>query len=316
MECYMKVLQKLRYTKNTSCISCTHIWYWDTVILTYMCDDNSHMSQLLPYNSKAVEVDLSCWYSFYLCSWLHFLPFTYPKLYSKPCYYVPPKKKVEKREVHTLISLLSICYKLFIPWQNIVLIHNKVHKCVHIQPTFKLSTQSAQSLCHDLLYSPALSPGAMRGQAVASNATASTNTGRENVVGVKVFPTVQFVRIQVSLVLSILSWEKTLMVALDLKWFYLTKAMASEIHVGKLKQIGKDATVHIQVFYTWHYDFSNNYMYTDLVSHSHCLLHCFTSGLFIQWFRIHQNTIDLHRWHKINVTTWGPVAMILRRAVT
>lgn len=226
-----------RYTKKTSCISCTHIWYWDTVILTciYMCDDNSHMSQLLRcymYNSKAVEVDVHCWHSFYLCSWLHLLPFTYLKLYSKPCYYVPPKKKVEKRELRTLISLLSICYKLFLPWQNIVLIYIKAHKRVRNQPTFKLSTQSAQSLYHDLLYSPALSPGAMRGQAVPSNAAASTNTGRENVVGVKVFPTLQFVWVQVSLVLSILSWKKTPTVVLDLKWFYLT--VASEIHVGKL----------------------------------------------------------------------------------
>lgn len=45
----------------------------------------------------------------------------------------------------------------------------------------------------------------MRGQAVPSNASASTNTGRENIVGVKVFPTLQFVWIQVSPVLSILS---------------------------------------------------------------------------------------------------------------
>ena len=91
-----------RYSKKMSCISCTHIWYWDTVILTciYMCDDNSHMSQLLRcymYNSKAVEVDLHCWHSFYLCSWLHFLPFTYLKLFKTVLLCTSKKESWKKR---------------------------------------------------------------------------------------------------------------------------------------------------------------------------------------------------------------------------
>lgn len=75
---------------------------------------------------------------------------------------------------------------------------------VSIQQTFQLPIQGTDGLCHNLLHSPALSPGAVRRKTISPDTTSSANTGGEDVVRVKVVTTLQLVWIQVSLVFSIL----------------------------------------------------------------------------------------------------------------
>ena len=62
-----------------------------------------------------------------------------------------------------------------------------------IQQTFQLPIQGIDSLCHNLLHSPALSSRAVRRKTISPDTTSSANTGGEDVVRVKVVTTLQLV---------------------------------------------------------------------------------------------------------------------------